>query len=152
MPPMLQCFSDTDCPVANLCDGSPRCHRGVCVARTAFCPDGTSALWVGAASGLTASADIVLRICVADGFVVSGTFGCVSDFFPCFAGESRIFGTAFFNIDGFTIAFDPVIFATGDACSFDAQVVGLTMGGDFVCVDPFGFIVNSGAWNATRCP
>jgi plastocyanin len=152
MRPMPQCFSDTDCPVANLCDGAPRCRRGVCVAgRAAFCPDGTPALWVGAASGLTDSADIVFRICVDDGFV-SGTFARSCDFSPCFGLESRIFGTAFFSIDGFTIVFEPVVFATGDACTFDAQLVGLTMGGDFICVDPFGFIVNSGAWNTTRCP
>jgi len=150
--PLLQCFADADCQVATPCDGLPLCIGGVCVAGTpALCPDGTSALWVGTATSLTGLVDIEFMICPADAFV-SGTFVCLSDFAPCFAVESAIFGTTFVSVDGITILFAPLVFATGDTCTFDGLLDGLTMGGDFVCVDPFGFVVSAGTWNASRCP
>jgi len=149
--PLPQCLTDADCPLANLCDG-PQCRGGLCiVGPAARCPDGTPALWVGTASSLTGVATIAFRICAADAFA-SGTFVCLSDSFPCFAVESPILGTTVFSVDGITIVFDSVVFVTGDACTFDARLVGLTMGGDFICVDPFGFIVSAGTWNASRCP
>ena len=151
-PLLLECLVDVDCPLANVCDGLPRCVGGVCLAGApSFCPDGTPALWVGTASSLTGLVNLEFAICAADGFV-SGTFECLSDFLPCFAVESSIFGTTFVSVDGLTILFDPLVFATGDSCTFDGLLVGRTMGGDFVCVDPFGFIVSAGTWDASRCP
>jgi plastocyanin len=151
-PPLLECLADADCPAGNVCDGFPRCLTGVCVAGAPqFCPDGTPALWVGTASSFTGFVDLEFAICAADGFV-SGTFACLSDFLPCFAVESPIFGSTGVSVDGVTILFAPFVFATGETCTFDGLLVGLTMGGEFVCVDPFGFVVSAGTWNASRCP
>jgi hypothetical protein len=151
-PPVLQCLVDADCPAATACDGLPRCIAGVCVAGApSSCADGTPALWIGTASSFFGFADIELTICAVDGFI-SGTFACWSDFLPCFGAESPLSGATIVGGDGVTILFGPVIFGTGDTCTFQGLLVGPTMGGGFVCVDPFGFIVTAGTWNASRCP
>jgi hypothetical protein len=138
--------------MANLCDGLVLCAGGVCLAGTpALCPDGTPALWFGTATSVSGSVDIAFTLCASDAFV-SGAFFCFPDSASCFVTESAIFGTTFVTLDGITILFDPLIFADGSSCTFDALLVGLTMGGDFFCVDPFGFTVSAGTWDASRCP
>jgi hypothetical protein len=124
----------------------------VCVPQTpTLCPDGTPALWIGTTTSLIGFADIDFVICGTDAFF-SGTFLCLTEVLPCFAVESPIFGTTVVSVDGIAIFFDPLIFPTGDSCTFNAGLIELTMGGDFTCVDPFGFILNTGTWTATRCP
>jgi plastocyanin len=118
---------------------------------SARCPDGTPAHWVGTASGFAGVAAIEFRLCAVDAFVF-GTFTCLSGFPPGFAVGSPIGGTAVIGADGIAIVFAPVVFVTGDVCTFDAPFVDLTMGGGFTCVDPFGFILNDGTWSASRCP
>jgi len=108
-------------------------------------------LWVGTASSLTGTITLAFSICPADGFVF-GTFVCPSDLFPCFIVESPIVAAIAFSVDGITIAFNPIVFTTGEACTFDGLLTGLTMAGDFTCVDPFGFLAIAGTWNASRCP
>ena len=138
--------------MANLCDGLVLCAGGVCMAGTpALCPDGTPALWFGTATSVSGSVDIAFTLCGSDAFV-SGTFFCLPGAAPCFVTESAIFGTALVTVDGVTILFDPLIFADGSSCTVDALLVGLTMSGDFFCVDPFGFTVSAGTWGASRCP
>ncbi len=116
----------------------------------ALCPDGTPALWFGTATSVTGSIDIAFTICASDAFV-SGTFFCLPGSLPCFVTESAIFGTTGVTVDGITILFDPLIFADGGSCKFNVLLVELTMGGDFICVDPFGFTLTAGTWDASRC-
>ena len=137
---------------SSLCDATALCPGGICpVGMPTRCPDGTSALWVGTASGPIGSVDIVLAICASDGFV-SGTFFCLPGSMPCFAPVSVVFGTTILSFDGVTIVFNPFLFVDGGNCTFDGQVVGSTVDGNFVCVDGFGFTISSGIWGASRCP
>jgi hypothetical protein len=138
--------------MVNACDGRAFCAGGVCVVGTpALCPDGTPALWLGTATSGRGSIDIAFTLCASDAFV-SGAFICLPGSVPCFVSESGFFGTILFTADGVTILFDPFVFADGSSCTFDALLVGLTMSGDFFCVDPFGFAVSAGTWSTTRCP
>ena len=136
----------------NACDGLASCAEGACVVGTpALCPDGTPALWLGSASSGSGSVDIAFTLCATDAFV-SGAFVCLPASGPCFLSESALFGTILLSADGLTILFDPFVFADGTSCTFDTLLVGLTMSGEFFCVDPFGFVVSAGTWGATRCP
>ena len=127
----------------NLCDGGGFCTDGFCLSGTPmFCPDDTSALWLGTATSVIGTVDIALTICPSAD-VLSGVFRL---------GSETIFGTAFIAVDGVTILFDPLIFADGSSCTFSGSFLGLTMGGDFLCFDPFGFVMSAGTWGATRCP
>jgi hypothetical protein len=121
------------------------------VGTPALCPDGTPALWFGTATSGSDSVDITFTLCASDVFV-SGAFLCLPGFVPCFVTESAFFGTVLVTVDGLTILFDPLVFADGTSCTFNALLVGLTMSGDFLCVDPFGFAASAGTWRASRCP
>jgi len=135
----------------NPCGRLAPCAGGVCVTPTpTFCPDGTPALWFGTAASLAGSVNVVFTFCAFDPFV-SGTFFCPSSV-PCLIAEGVIFGTTFVTVDGVAIVFDPLTFADGDSCTFDGWLGGLTMTGNFLCVDPFGFPMTAGTWGATRCP
>lgn len=150
--PQPQCLVDADCQGANLCDGLQGCVGGVCVVgMPGLCPDDTPALWLGTASDLAGFIDIAITLCPADA-LVSGVLFCLPGSAPCFGVESAIFGTTFVGVDGITVIFDPIIFADGGSCTFDGLLFGFTMGGNFLCVDPFGFTVSTGTWSASRCP
>jgi plastocyanin len=137
--------------MVNSCDGLAPCAGVVCVLGPALCPDGTPALWFGTATSVSGSVDIAFTLCASDAFV-SGAFFCLPGSLPCFLTESAFFGTILVTADGITILFDPLVFGDGTSCTFDELLVGLTMGGDFFCVDPFGFTVSAGTWEASRCP
>ena len=128
----------------NLCDGIGFCTDGFCLNGTPmFCPDDTPALWLGTATSMIGTVDIAFPICPSAG-IFSGVFRLGS--------ETSTFGTAVIAVDGVTILFDPLIFADGSSCTFSGSLLGLTMGGDFACFDPFGVGASTGAWGATRCP
>jgi hypothetical protein len=97
------------------------------------------------------TADIAFAICPWDAFV-SGTFFCLPGFVPCFTTASDVFATIFVSTEGVTIFFEPFLVTDGASCTFSGSLVGTSMGGDFFCVDPFGFLIDSGTWSATRCP
>jgi hypothetical protein len=135
--------------VPSLCDGTVFCDGGVCGFPT-LCPDGTGALWIGTASDVFGTVDIAFTFCPFDAFF-SGTFLCLPGSAPCFVTVSPIFGTTVIAVDGVTILFDPLISGDGGSCMFNASLLQRTMGGDFVCFDPFGFAVDTGTWSAARC-
>ena len=146
------CFLDVDCHPANLCDGLPFCSAGLCFAASPkVCPDGAPALWVGTANTFAGSASIAITAC-GDNADFSGTLGCQPGFAPCSAGQITFFGTFVISVDGVTIVINPFGFADGSRCSFDGQLVGVTMSGTFRCFDGFGFTVSTGTWHTTRCP
>ena len=137
--------------LVNPCDGLAPCAAGACLVGTlALCPDGTPALWFGTATSGSGAVDFVFTLCASDAFV-SGAFLCLPGSVPCLAADSALFGTILVTVDGTTILFDPLVFADG-SCTLDALLVGLTMSGDFFCVDPFGFAASAGTWRASRCP
>ena len=138
--------------VLDLCNGTQFCTDGFCVTEVPiFCPDGTPALWLGTATSALGITDIAFTIC-ASGEFVSGVFSCLPGSLACFGSETATFGTVVIGVDGVTIFFDPLIFADGSTCTFSGSLIGFTMGGDFVCLDLFGFVVSTGTWTATRCP
>ncbi len=143
--PTFSTTTSTMPSVLNPCDGVGFCTDGFCLNGTPlFCPDDTPALWLGTATSVIGTVDIAFAICPS-AEVISGVFFR-------FGSETAIFGTAVIAVDGVSILFDPLIFADGSSCTFSGPLLGLTMGGDFACFDPFGFAVNAGTWGATRCP
>ena len=150
--PAPQCFTDADCQDGNACNGWELCITGTCYAGTPpVCADGTSSLWLGTAGNAAGYVNIGVTVCRSGSFV-SGAYACVPATLACVGDASPLTGAIYADVTGTAIIFDPLIFSNGYGCGFRGLLVGLTMGGNYLCVDPRGFTVSTGTWTLNRCP
>ena len=147
--PPLQCFTDQDCQDGNLCNGTEVCVAGRCLPGTPLlCPDGSPQLWLGTANDGVGYVNVGMTLC-RFGSQLSGNYVCspASPFVDCLASTGTVSG----SVVGST--FYPLItFGNGAYCSVNGLLVGLTMGGTYGCYDPFGILLDAGAWTMSRCP